>query len=167
MSIGNKRIWVRCRGILISLWGWECFEKVIGLIGSLIKIDKDTVEEEQLEFARLCIRLPIESIVNVRGKIKINGIIYQISIREEMSSLQPLKCTCRAFENNAKDESSSNSFTGNVLLDSSDSNCASWDNFELSQGNDDVSNVSERKQLVNNNDIQLRVRQTHLFRGQQ
>lgn len=30
----NKLSWVKCRGILLSLWGYDCLEKVVAIMGT-------------------------------------------------------------------------------------------------------------------------------------
>jgi len=62
----------------IFLSGWECFEKVYAAIDTLISIDK--IEEwDEIEYVRVNVCLPIETIATRGFQMKINGKIYQIS----------------------------------------------------------------------------------------
>jgi len=62
----------------------ECFEKVFATIDTLITIDKDIVDWEELEYARLNICLLIKVEAKMNKKIKINGIVYQVLIKENI-----------------------------------------------------------------------------------
>jgi len=134
-SIGYRRAWVRCRGIPIYLWGWECFEKVSAAIDTLISIDKATEEWDEIEYARLNVRLPIETIATKGFQMKINGKIYQISFEEESTLFTIPKCSCESWEKLEEDHSYSQSCIGDDPQQSSDSECGSINEYIRSQSN--------------------------------
>jgi len=54
---GPKIVWVRCCGLPITLCNKDCFSKVVSEKASLMSIDKATLIWENLEYARLQVRL--------------------------------------------------------------------------------------------------------------
>jgi len=56
---GNKVVWVRCRGLPLHLWTLDCFKQITRIVGTLLQVDVATREWENLEFARLKVRVPI------------------------------------------------------------------------------------------------------------
>jgi len=81
--VNHRVVWVRCFGLPISLWNRECFAKVIGESNSLIAIDDTTLLWENLEFARLKVRVENNCFVRVAKKMRINNQVLSISIEEE------------------------------------------------------------------------------------
>ena len=81
---GHKEVWVRCYGLPISLWNKDCFARVVGDAATLISIDNATLVWENLQFARLKVRLGIKRYIRVAKKMKINGQLLSISIVEEL-----------------------------------------------------------------------------------
>ena len=53
LTVGNKEVWTRCRGLPLHLWTANCFRKVLHRDGSLVEIDEATLNWEHVEFARL------------------------------------------------------------------------------------------------------------------
>jgi len=44
--VSKKFVWVRCRGISLSLWNSKCFERIGALVGTLVEVDKATTARE-------------------------------------------------------------------------------------------------------------------------
>jgi len=80
---GHKIFWVRCYGLPLTLWNKDYFSKVVGEVASLVDIDASTLSWENLEFARLQVRLIKSGTPELMKGFKINGQIYNISIVEE------------------------------------------------------------------------------------
>jgi len=38
--VGNIIVWVRCRGVLLSMWNVECFQSVVSSVENLVEIDE-------------------------------------------------------------------------------------------------------------------------------
>ncbi|ESW12629.1 hypothetical protein PHAVU_008G128800 [Phaseolus vulgaris] len=81
----HKEVWVRCYVLPISLWNKDCFARVVGETTTLISIDNATLLWENLQYARLKIRLEIDRYVRVAKKMKINDHLLSIFIIEEFS----------------------------------------------------------------------------------
>ena len=47
------------RGLPLNLWSRQNLESIVSMVGTLVEIDKDTLEMEELEYARILIKLPI------------------------------------------------------------------------------------------------------------
>jgi len=71
-KIGNKIVWTRCRGIPLSLWTVDCFKQLLVDVGSLVKVDDTTLNWENIEYARLKVRLAVTSMVKFSRQIQIN-----------------------------------------------------------------------------------------------
>jgi len=80
---GHKFVWVRCCGIPIILWSKDCFSKVVGEKASLVSIDNSTLLWENLEYARLQVRVQKNHNVRLAKGMRINGQVYSILIEEE------------------------------------------------------------------------------------
>jgi len=65
------------------LWTVDCFQKVLGKVGTLIDVDETTLNWECVEFARLKVRLAVVSTVHICEEVWINDRVYQISVEEE------------------------------------------------------------------------------------
>lgn len=116
------------------MWGKECFEKIVGTIGTLISIDSATENWDELEYARLCIRMPIGAEPKLRKKMNLNGILCSISIEEESSFMVLPRCCCESWDKKTREDSSSNSLVGNGFQHPFDSECASINNIEVLDG---------------------------------
>jgi len=53
----DKLVWVRCRGLPLKLRNTDCFKHIAALMGTLIEVDKATLELEELKYARFKIRV--------------------------------------------------------------------------------------------------------------
>ncbi|KAK8469885.1 hypothetical protein PHAVU_004G009401 [Phaseolus vulgaris] len=80
----HKVVWVRCFGLPISLWSKECFVRVLGEMANLISIDDATLSWENLEFARLKVRIACNRYVRVAKKVRINDHVASIYLEEEV-----------------------------------------------------------------------------------
>ena len=63
--VDEKFVWVRCRGVPLALWSYQCFETIGSLVGSLVEIDEATITREVVEFARLRVRISIGSVAKL------------------------------------------------------------------------------------------------------
>jgi len=93
-AVGNKIVWTRCRGLPLHLWTVDCFKKILWTVGTLVDVDEATLNWEQVEYARLKVRLAMASKVQICEEIMINGTLYQISVEEEFTyeDSENLKC---------------------------------------------------------------------------
>jgi len=85
----HKFVRVRCYDIPITLWNKDCFSKVVGERTSLVSIDNSTLLWENLEYARLQVRVQKNHNVRLAKGMRINGQEYSILIEEE------IPCGCR------------------------------------------------------------------------
>jgi len=83
--VGNRVVWVRYRGVLLSMWNAECFQSVISRVGNLVEIDESNLNGESLEYARLRVRSVVSFKIDIHEDIKINNIMCQVSVIEETS----------------------------------------------------------------------------------
>jgi len=114
---GHKIVWVRCTGLPLSLWNRDCFAKVVGEVASLVSIDEDTMNWENLEYARLQVRLLRSCNVRLSKAFKINGQIYNINIEEEVPYGREGKCDCRYNQCYSSDSiTSSESFVEETIF---------------------------------------------------
>jgi len=67
---------------------------VVGEVASLVKIDESTRLWENLEFARLQVRLRKACKVDMVKEFRINGQVCNIVITEEISSKERGECSC-------------------------------------------------------------------------
>lgn len=82
-TVSEKFVWARIRGLPLNLWSRHSLESIVAMVGTLVEIDKDTLEMEELEFARVLIKLPVARDVRWSNCMKINETICQIAIEEE------------------------------------------------------------------------------------
>lgn len=100
-------------------------------ICTLIALDKKIEDLDELEFAGLRIRLPIEAYANRKMRIKIIGNLYQVFIEEYFTPKEQSKCRCGDWEENMDDIYSSNNSTIRGFLGSSNSECESPSEVEM------------------------------------
>jgi len=48
----NKKVWVKCRIILISRWSESCFQKAVATMGTMMAMDNRTKNLEELKYVR-------------------------------------------------------------------------------------------------------------------
>ncbi|KAK7372242.1 hypothetical protein VNO80_05616 [Phaseolus coccineus] len=82
-SINERFAWVHCRGILLQLWSSHCFESIGALVGKVVEVDEVTLEREVLEYARLCVKIPVGGTANLAKEVHINNIPCKVSFEEE------------------------------------------------------------------------------------
>jgi len=82
-TVSHRVVWVRCIGLPITLWNRECFARVVGDIATLIDIDDATLMWENLEFARLKVRIKNNRFIRVARKFRINDQNISVFIEEE------------------------------------------------------------------------------------
>jgi len=86
-AVDEKVVWVRCRALPLSMWNRGCFERVAAQVGSLVEVDGATLEFEDLEFVRLRVRAPVGPAIHMVTEMKINDILCQVVLEEEILSL--------------------------------------------------------------------------------
>jgi len=79
----DKLVWVRCRGLPLKLWNTDCFKHIAALLGTLIEVDEATLALEELEYARFKIRVSVGCEAKITSYMKINEVLYQVSVEEE------------------------------------------------------------------------------------
>jgi len=82
-TVSHRVVWVRCLGLPITLWNRESFARVVGDIVTLIDIDDATLMWENLEFARLKVRIENNRLLRVARKFRINDQNISVFIEEE------------------------------------------------------------------------------------
>lgn len=50
---GNKLTWVKCACIPLHTWGDECFSKIISMLGTFVKVDKEMLVMEHMDNAKI------------------------------------------------------------------------------------------------------------------
>lgn len=55
----------------MALWINQCFERIGALVGALVEVDEGTISKEVLEYARLCIRIPVDEEVRLAKAVRI------------------------------------------------------------------------------------------------
>jgi len=83
IMMGNKVVWMRCRGLPLHLWNMDCFKQVADNVGTLLDVDEATAQWERLEFARLKVIIPVSCKVKMTKHLQINGTVYCITLQEE------------------------------------------------------------------------------------
>ena len=70
----DKLVWVRCRGLPLKLWNFDCFKHIAALLGTLVEIDEATLALEELEYARFKMRVPVGCEAKITSYMKINEV---------------------------------------------------------------------------------------------
>ena len=78
---GEKKseAWVRTVGLPISLWDWAILRKVGEKCGGFLAIDSQTEKLEELQWARILVKLNGEEIPSV-VEIWVKGVCYSITL---------------------------------------------------------------------------------------
>jgi len=91
---GNKIVWLRCRGLPLTLWNEECLRKVVAPIGPMVSTTDTLLLGENLEYVRFKARLHIACKVQKKVDMKINDTMYHITLEKEMVHEHQKYCTC-------------------------------------------------------------------------
>ena len=110
----DKLIWVRCRGLPLKLWNSECFKHIAALLGTLVEIDEATLALEELEYARFKIRVPVGCEAKITSYMKINEVLYQVSVEEECTVPDYKLCQCHWSEESEGMETEVGSIASNA-----------------------------------------------------
>jgi len=97
----DKLVWVRCRGLPLKLWNSECFKHITALLGTLVEVDEATLALEKLEYARFKIRVLVGCEAKLTSYMKINEVLYQVSVEEECIVPDYKRCQCQWDEESA------------------------------------------------------------------
>jgi len=89
--VPEKFVWVWCRGISLSLWSNQYFERIGALVGTLVEVDEVTITREVLEYARLRIRILVGEEARSVKSVRINDTLCQVSFEEEICFLDHLR----------------------------------------------------------------------------
>lgn len=84
VSLGNQLVWVRCTGVSLNAWNKEGLQKMMARFGTMILIADEIVTMENVQYARVLVRTSSINPVNSFMKIKINGLICDVRIVEEI-----------------------------------------------------------------------------------
>jgi len=94
-SIAKHRIvWVRCYGLPLPLWTKDCFAKIIGEEATLVSLDASTAMWENLEYARLQVRLLKNHNARKVESMMINDQEVSIYVEEEQPTRLEGQCWC-------------------------------------------------------------------------
>ncbi|KAI5439123.1 hypothetical protein KIW84_024770 [Lathyrus oleraceus] len=80
----ERLMWVRCIGIPCHAWTDDFFGVFAGLFGSFVRADFNTASRKVLDSARLLVRTRSRRWVNDMYQVKINGLVFDISVVEEV-----------------------------------------------------------------------------------
>ncbi|KAI5437241.1 hypothetical protein KIW84_023385 [Lathyrus oleraceus] len=80
----ERLMWVRCLGIPCHAWTVEFFGVFVGLFGSFVRADFNTASRKVLDSARLLVRTRSKRWFNESVQVKINGLVFDISMVEEV-----------------------------------------------------------------------------------
>jgi len=140
-TVQNKLVWVRCRGLPFNLWSQQCFEKIVALTGELVSIDEKTLTWDNLEYARLNVKVPIGMKIWIQKSMRINGKIYNVILEEETNNGMQTTCCCA----NVNDSSSKYN-----------SSCKGLFNFssESERCDNDILNVVEKNKMKEDRTVQ-------------
>ncbi|KAK7356306.1 hypothetical protein VNO80_15575 [Phaseolus coccineus] len=86
-AMEEKLVWMRCRGIPLRFWSRQCFEKIRGLVGSLVEVDEATIGKEVLEYTRLHFRVLVDGEAKMIKYVCVNGIQSRVVMEEETSHM--------------------------------------------------------------------------------
>ncbi|KAK8466691.1 hypothetical protein PHAVU_008G145700 [Phaseolus vulgaris] len=84
-----------------------CFKKVVGEVASLVQIDESTRQWENLEFARLQVRVRKACKVDMVKEYRINGQVCNVVITEEIPNRERGECLCHDDHYESSDSISS------------------------------------------------------------
>ena len=101
----DKLVWVRCRGLPLKLWNTECFKHIAALLGTLVEVDEATMTLDELEYARFKVRVSVGCEAKITSYMRINEVLYQISVEEECTVPEYNLCQCHGGEISDGDDS--------------------------------------------------------------
>jgi len=101
----DKLVWVRCRGLSLKLWNTECFKHIVALLGTLVEVDEATMTLDELEYARFKVRVLVSCEAKITSYMRINEVLYQISVEEECIVPEYNLCQCHGGETSDGDDS--------------------------------------------------------------
>ncbi|XP_020228107.1 uncharacterized protein LOC109809260 [Cajanus cajan] len=147
VSTGNRMVWVRCYGVPLQLWNEECLGQVVGELGTVVGIHRDTLELNEVNSARVLIRTGSARFINSHKLVKINGERRQIRLVEEVVSKRT-GCNCWFLRNNFTDSEVTSMLSEvGLWLQSSGSECST-------DGYENVSHVAESVQAMVEEEVQ-------------
>ncbi|ESW34547.1 hypothetical protein PHAVU_001G161800 [Phaseolus vulgaris] len=112
----DKLVWVRCRGLPLKLWNTDCFKHIAALLGTLIEVDEATMALEELEYARFKIRVSVGCEAKITSYMKINEVLYQVSVEEECTIPDYKLCQCHWSEESVSMETEVDSIASNASV---------------------------------------------------
>jgi len=114
----DKLVWVRCRGLPLKLWNYDCFKHIAALLGTLIEVDEATLALEEMEYARFIIRVSVGCEAKITSYMKINDVLYQVSVEEECTVPDYKLCQCHRSEESEGSETEADSIASNASVQS-------------------------------------------------
>jgi len=112
----DKLVWVRCRGLPLKLWNIDCFKHIAVLLRTLIEVDEATLALEELEYARFKIRVLVGCEAKITSYMKINEVLYQVSVEEECTVPDYKLCQCQWSEESKGIETEADSIASNTSV---------------------------------------------------
>jgi len=98
----HKHVWLRCRGLPLTLWNKEIFTNMVATQArEIVDIDEATLSLENVEFTIFKAKISITSEANFFKRIKINGTLHSVVLRKELS----VSCSCIGRRCNQSSES--------------------------------------------------------------
>lgn len=84
----NRVVWTKWFGVPLEAWAPRFFKLLSVKLGTIIKIDEDTLLHQNLQFARILIKTPYGEIPKEPIQVMIDGKIHKIRIREEEEKIR-------------------------------------------------------------------------------
>jgi len=113
----RKVVWVKCYGLPLTFWNKDCFSKVVGEVATLVAVHDSTTMWENLEYARLQVRLLKNRNANMAKSMNINDQVLSIYIEEEHPTGLGGQCMCiRNLYDSSDSVSSSETYVEETAL---------------------------------------------------
>ena len=99
----KNEAWVRIVGLPISLWDWDTLRKVGEKCGGFLAIDSQTERLEELQWARILVKLTGEDIPSMI-EIRVEGVCYSLILWWEVRPVMRVLPVERREENSGGEE---------------------------------------------------------------
>jgi len=101
--VTEKYVWAHIKGLPLNLWSRQSLGSIVSMVGTLVEIDKCTLEMEELEYARVLIKFLAAREARWTKCMKINEFMCQIAIEEE-PVINVKRCYNGDWENSSNDD---------------------------------------------------------------
>ncbi|XP_058746048.1 uncharacterized protein LOC131618913 [Vicia villosa] len=88
MDVDSERVvWVRVYGVPCHVWGTDFFETLANQLGSFICVDDNIVSGDNMDIARVMIRVAFNFVLNNFMEVAIDGEVFNLVFREDTYGL--------------------------------------------------------------------------------